>query len=347
MTTKIEWAEETWSPITGCTKISEGCKNCYAERMAKRLANIEGSGYDKDDPFKVTYHPERLDQPLKWKKPRRIFVCSMGDLFHEDVPFWKVDEVFAIMQKADHHIYMVLTKRPRRMHKYFTEWLEGENRFINLEGAYRDMKIDPPRVTCFPFHNVWLGVTVENQAAADERIPWLLKTPAEVRFVSVEPMLGPVNLEPYLQYPPMTENYKMTFGLNEFKGLDWVICGGESGPHARPMHPDWARGLRDQCQVAGVPFFFKQWGEWGIDPQEGIHWQYSLNNLENGIDYSEHYGKLEWWTCASSTEKKKRGNRTPVAYDQEGNATVLKRVGKKAAGRLLDWREWNEWPEVE
>jgi len=226
--THIEWADEVWSPVTGCTKISPGCKHCYAERMAKRLRGR--FGYPKDEPFQVTLHPERLIGPKKWKKPRMVFVCSMGDLFHEDVPFDFIHQVFNVMAdcRGIGHTFLVLTKRPKRMLRFF----KSEDRLYI-----------PPK-------NVWLGVTAENQEQADKRIPILLQIPAKVRFVSVEPMLGPIDL--------LTDKYHWLEFDGIYPGLDWVICGGESGPVARPMNPDQARELRDQCKAAGVPFFMKQ-----------------------------------------------------------------------------------------
>lgn len=229
MSTKIEWTDETWNPVTGCSKISAGCKNCYAERMAKRLAGRFGYP-DAPNSFDVTLHPDRLEEPLRWRNPRKVFVCSMSDLFHPDVPkefIWKVLEV---AWKSDNHIFQILTKRPKRMRHIYSD----------LCGNCLE---DTPL-------NIWLGVTAENQETADERIPILLETPAAVRFVSVEPILGPVDLWPYLQKDSPHFNHK----------LDWVIAGGETGPGARPPHPDWFRALRDQCAAADVPFFFKQWG---------------------------------------------------------------------------------------
>ena len=280
MSTKIEWAVnpdgskgETWNPVTGCTPISEGCQNCYAKRMSKRLAGR--CGYPAYDPFQVTLHPDRLDEPLKWKKPRRVFVCSMGDFFHQDVPFEFIAQVWQTMNNAQQHIFMVLTKHPERMAKFISR----------LGWDIHD--------------NVWLGVTAENQKRADERIPILLQIPAVVRFVSVEPMLEPVNL------------------ANCGK-IDWVICGGETGPGARPMHPDWVRNLRDQCQNAGVPFFFKHWGQW-----KAVHRQSDVVDLSSLKDNQ----------C--------------VMKAQNGDHYLFTRSSKKRTGRLLDGREWNEFPEVE
>jgi len=312
--TKIEWAEETWNPVTGCTPVSAGCDNCYARRMAIRLRGR--CGYSADDPFKVTLHPDRLEQPLRWWKPRRVFVCSMGDLFHGDVPEEFIDEIFAIMALCPQHTFIVLTKRPERIRGYMQppppfyttrlgpvmEHME-EHGYLSRDDAIAIappgsiLPEDPP----WPLPNVWLGVTAENQEAADERIPILLEIPAAVRFVSVEPMLGPVALDAFCA---PSDGYAQRIKVL-IDGIDWVICGGESGPSARPMHPDWARSLRDQCQSAGVPFFFKQWGEWYPD-RKGVY-----------------------------------DARCAIFGD-----TVTHKIGKKAAGRLLDGREWNEYPEA-
>lgn len=208
----IEWTESTWNPVTGCTKISAGCKHCYAERMAKRLHAMGQPNYRNG--FKTTCHPDVLGMPLKWKKPQMIFVNSMSDLFHKDVPAAFIDELFFTMNETPWHTYQVLTKRAGRL-------AQLASRF----------KWSP---------NVWMGVTVENAAHVD-RIDHLREVPAAVRFLSLEPLLGPLP------------------NLN-LDGINWVIVGGESGPGARPMDPEWVTDLRDQCLKADVPFFFKQWG---------------------------------------------------------------------------------------
>lgn len=231
MATKIEWCEETWNVVTGCTPVSEGCQNCYAKRMANRLRGR--FGYPEDEPFRVTLHPDKLEQPLKWKKPRKIFVCSMGDLFHEDVPFMFITNIMGVINACKHHTFIILTKRPDNIINYL-DWL---NKLAGKESLS----------TGWPFPNVWLGVTAENQEATDKRIPILLQIPAKVRFVSVEPMVGPVRLK--------TE--RDLINPNDIC-LDWVIAGAESGPGARPMQIEWARDLRDQCVNANVPFFLKQ-----------------------------------------------------------------------------------------
>lgn len=242
--TTIEWADEVWNPVTGCTKVSEGCRNCYAERIAGRF-------WGERKFTDVRMHEERLGDPARWKKPRRVFVNSMSDLFHKDVPVDFIANVFAVMEIENRHTYMVLTKRPDRMLEVLTS-----EEFWN---EYREC-IDVLTERSFtgyyyPQNNVWLGVSVENQKSADERIPLLLQTPAEVRFVSCEPLIGPVKLAEYLPVYDPTQHYARPDHQDK---LDWVIAGGESGPGARPCHPDWARGLRDVCTLAQVPFFFKQ-----------------------------------------------------------------------------------------
>lgn len=221
---KIEWTDASWNPVSGCTKVSAGCKNCYAERWFPRVYNR---------PFtKIKLHPERLDQPLRWKRPRKIFVNSMSDLFHEAVPFDFVEKVYWMMDRCPQHIFQVLTKRPERMLEFFKK-----TRVANL-----------PNGNAIPLANVWWGVSVENQKTADERIPLLLQTPAVVRFLSCEPLLGPI---PNVYLHP-----------DYYTGIDWVIVGGESGPLARQTDPEWVLEILEQCENANVPFFFKQWGEW-------------------------------------------------------------------------------------
>lgn len=208
----IEWTDATWNPVTGCTKISSGCAHCYAERMAKRLEGMGQPNYRNG--FRLTVHEHMLDVPLSWKQPRRIFVNSMSDLFHDDVPESFVRKVFAVMRTADWHQYQVLTKRADRLLKLDRrlKWAE----------------------------QIWMGVSVESSKYT-WRIDCLRETHAFVKFLSLEPLLGPLEQ------------------LN-LAGIDWVIVGGESGPGARPMDPSWAMSIRDQCRRAGVPFFFKQWG---------------------------------------------------------------------------------------
>lgn len=209
---KIEWTESTWNPVTGCNKVSPGCKNCYAERMAKRLKAMGQPNYANG--FEVTIHEHMLDRPLHWKTPQTIFVNSMSDLFHEDVPLSYITEVFNIMTKASWHNFQVLTKR--------------SNRLVELNESLS-----------WPT-NVWMGVSVENSNYT-YRVDHLRKCSAKTKFLSLEPLLGPL------------KDLKLD-------GIDWVIVGGESGPNARPMKQEWVIQIRDQCVSANVPFFFKQWG---------------------------------------------------------------------------------------
>jgi len=329
---KIEWTDRVWNPVTGCTKISPGCQNCYAERMAKRLAGR--CGYPADGPFKVTLHPERLEQPFRWREPSKIFVCSMGDLFHEDVPFDYIDRVFSVMYVSPEHTFMVLTKRPERMKEYFNtrprDSMKQERVLVIDEMGASNYSVS------LPLRNVWLGVTAENQEQADKRIPVLLQIPAAVRFVSVEPMLGPVDLTelpiPYeicnrgFNFNALTDQDDEHF-YNDHPKIDWVICGGESGPGARPMHPDWTRSLRDHCQAAGVPFFFKQWGEWETF-------------------YDRDNDDPDWCNVPEDGPGIKRIN-LAGGYGFHGDRVIyLRRVGKKKAGRLLDGIEHNGMPGV-
>lgn len=299
LATKIEWATGVWDPVTGCTKISEGCRNCYAERMAKRLR--ERCGYPADEPSRVTLHPERFEQPTHWKKPRVVFVSSMGDLFHEDVPDEFIDRVFSQMTAATRHVFLVLTKRPERMRNIMLRYKRNVS-------------------------NVWLGVSVEDQKTADERIPILLSTPAQHLFISVEPMLGPVDLQNYIGFL----GYEHCSGCVEgydgepdcpghpVDGAEWVICGGESGPGARPMNPVWVRNLRDQCRDAEVPFFFKQWGEWAALSQ--------TQRESYPRDPEEHLAL----------------SRNPFHGFEDG--VYVYRVGRRRAGALLDGEVIQEWP---
>lgn len=323
--TEINWADSVWNPVTGCSKVSEGCRNCYAERLWPRLRamNISFEGRNFND---VRCHPERLDQPLKWKKPQRIFVNSMSDLFHEDVPDEFLDLVFASMAKASQHTFLILTKRPERMHNYILKALCDED--CAYEGLYEALdELGIPDAN--PLDNIWLGVSVENQAAADERIPLLLQTPAAERFISAEPLLGSVNLTSLWKVCPECGSWEIYEPRGDTRycddcradvpapkvGIDWVIAGGESGPKARPMNPEWVRNLRDQCQAANVPFFFKQWGEYCAPSQmtDEVH---------------------RAWDCHHGTEN--------CWKDDDPRW----RVGKKKAGRILDGRTWDEFPEV-
>jgi len=388
VSTKIEWvknpdgtAGKTWNPITGCTKISPGCAHCYAERMACRQACMGNKSYQSvihwrsdvsglDYPGharkaagdchghwngKIAVVEDKFDEPLHWRKPAHIFVCSMADLFHEDVPFDVIDRVFAVMAAMREHTFQVLTKRPVRMRQYvgghgawqFDDRWRGRDRFIE-----------------WPAPNVWLGVTAEDQQRADQRIPDLLATPAAVRFVSMEPLLGPVNLRPWLYDPRECSCYEAEYGHQlgcMFHGmtgdavraemakpwpvLDWVIVGGETGPGARPMHPDWVRDVRDQCVAANVPFFFKGWGSWAPLPEP---FTYTPAVGSGNREYNLALGRYRKKHRATLLLDDRPEGWPPYMIRQGTGLTDgeggMARVGKKAAGRLLDGREWNQMP---
>jgi protein gp37 len=306
--THIEWTDATWNPITGCSVISAGCKHCYAMRLAGTRLRHHRSRVGLTRPpnpgplwtGQVRLNEDWLDQPLRWKKPRRIFVCAHGDLFHGAVPDEWIDRVFAVMALAPQHTFQVLTKRPARA----LVWMRNGR---SKDVALWHWKVGPDSPSTWPLGNVWLGVSVEDQTTADERIPLLLQTPAAVRFVSAEPLLGPVRL-PFARLSEWNRLARESGQEHAATTLDWVICGGESGPGARPAHPDWFRSLRDQCQAANVPFFFKQWGEWlpMLGHAEGV----------------------------------------PVRGDKytHPDGTIMGRAGKRAAGRRLDGRTWDEFP---
>ena len=322
--TGIEWTDRTWSPIMGCTKVSPGCDHCYAERLAKgRLKRLYPDGFDH-----ITLRPDHLHDPWGWKKPQKIFVCSMSDLFHPRVPFLYILRAFVVMAGAPQHTFQVLTKRPGRMAHFANVLLP----------QYSQGTIPWPS-------NVWAGTSVES-AKYLPRLDVLARVPAKVRFVSAEPLLGSVDLRPwltkvcpfcrkstgwcacdigemaddqgYLDEVPDDQfvegegvDYDAAFARFSHDNADlppvlsWVIVGGESGPGARPMHPQWARDIRDQCQEAGVPFFFKQSGEWAPE-----------------------------WLHISG----------PPLHRWDPDEPGVLRVGKKAAGALLDGREWKEMP---
>jgi len=242
--TAIEWTDATWNPTTGCTQVSPGCDHCYALTLSERFRGVPGHYFENG--FDVQLRPDKLDQPLRWKKPRRIFVNSMSDLFHDDIPTEYIAKVFAVMATARQHTYQLLTKRHGRMRSL----LNAD--YFRTEVSCAIAGMDGPSANLWPLPNVWLGVSVENQQWANIRIPALLDTPAAVRFLSCEPLLGPVSL---------FENTRIDTGTL----VDWVIVGGESGRGARPMQASWARQLRDECTRYEIAFHFKQWGAYGPD----------------------------------------------------------------------------------
>lgn len=336
--TKIEWAEATWNPIVGCSKTSEGCAHCYAERMAHRLGSnptmkgrYAGLTDDKGNwTGEVRLIEEALDKPFSWKKPRRIFVGSMTDLFHKNVPDEWIYFVLAVVALNPRHTFMVLTKRAERMQHFMAtnqrdlrERIEDAAMQLYGEEAWASAgnsmmgALAPGFNVGWPMRNLWLGVTAENQARLEERAPLLVTTPAAVRFVSYEPALGPVDLGPWLGVTQFADDAPWSFETGA--DLDWVICGGETGPGARPMHPNWSRNLRDQCAAAGVPYFFKQWGEWAPLEGSGAGTPTPIRCWQGGE-----------WQNGLTTER----------------TAHMVRVGKAKAGHLLDGREHLEFPEV-
>lgn len=284
--TNISWTETTWNPVIGCSKVSPGCAHCYAEELSKS-PKMRRFGYTglpwtpANAELNVQLKPERLEQPLHWREPRRVFVNSMSDLFHELVPFSFIDKVFAVMALTPWHIYQILTKRPERMREYMQSgrkvaiWVQAEQMMLmgrryfgpTLTGTLGSYTYQggPMDDKPWPLSNVWLGTSIENQRWADERIPHLLKVPATVRFLSCEPLLGPLDLT-IAKLPSEATCHPLkvqegNYPVSGFVGpIKWVIVGGESGPHFRPMNLNWARSIRDQCIEAGAAFFFKQSG---------------------------------------------------------------------------------------
>ena len=308
---KIEWTEATWNPVTGCTKVSPGCDHCYAETIVERF-------HGKGSFAVVNRSEEKLYLPLKWRRPRRVFVNSMSDLFHDDVPDGFINRVWLTMARTPQHTYQVLTKRHGRM------------RALLSRPSFADNLRDMVHGLTWPLPNVWLGVSVENQEWADIRIPALLETPAAVRWLSCEPLLGPLDVTPWATPRP--------------DGVDWVVVGGESGHGARPMHPDWPRSLRDQCSAAGVAFFFKQHGEW-----EPIGPLYPLGDDDDPDPYDDAHMEavhLEVIEKRTVVQLERDGYIAEGHQPGDPRTWLMGRVGKKRAGRELDGRTWDEYPAV-
>lgn len=362
----IEWTDATWNPTVGCTKVSPGCDHCYAEtlvdtrmhpasrarasRLAQRVAETNDGGdslavltasYLAEQPFPTSFDVVSLRSdkflmlPLTWQSPRRVFVNSLSDLFHKDVPDEFIARVFAIMALAGQHTFQLLTKRHARMRSLLSSpAFADEDDGLVAEWVGRlatSPCVDLGRIG-WPLPNVWGGVSVEDQDWT-RRVDALLRTPLAVRFLSVEPMLGPVRLcicdgaAFEVKEHPFIVNDRCP--LHGAVRVDWVICGGESGPGARPMHPDWVRSLRDQCTTAGVPFLFKQWGNWAPDASGGVR---------NGD------------VCMSPDGDTYTVDRDYICAHNESEGTWLRNVGKKAAGRMLvepdgsGSRTWDEYP---
>lgn len=410
--TKIEWTEATWNIITGCSHASPGCKRCYAQLLAGTRLRTHPSRAGLTMPSKngpvfngeVRFNEEWLTQPLRWKRPRMIFVCAHGDLFHESVPDAWIDRVFSVMALAPQHTFQVLTKRSARMQKIVSR-LTGlaqaaqlggtviADEFPHIAGAIAH----PSGARSWPLPNVWLGVSVEDQKRADERIPDLLATPAAVRWISAEPLLGPVDIGKWIPTcyecgatcgerlatipsvercescgeecdqataPGFSEacpkcggelepvcpecGHYMVYQHPDTANIDWIVVGGESGPGARPMHPDWARSLRDQCAAAGVPFFFKQWGEWAPicamseDQVEACYHPAPAEHPE-----ASRIEKLKSIVLHSDGQRFDGASRFEFgAFLQGSGAMTMFPISKKASGRLLDGMEYSAMPET-
>ena len=385
--THIEWTDATWNIVTGCSVVSPGCTNCYAMRLAGTRLRDHPSRQgltvaSKAGPVwngQVRFNAEWLAQPLRWAKPRRIFVAAHGDLFHEEVPFGWVMRILEVMYRTPQHTYQILTKRPDRMREFFRLWSDvNEAEDWDFKGAqgpeavraahssgrgqlFADMLEamgKPPPGCAYPFFdwaggmsryedvlpNVWLGVSVEDQARANEQIPLLLETPAAVRWISAEPLLGPVSIAEWLE-SWCASCRRPLIGGGHFVGracgtchditarLDWVVAGGESGAGARPMHPDWARQLRDQCAAAGVPFLFKQWGDHAPEAHD--------HGVSPDACYDP-WGEPRWPGLALGID----GVVAPSAEAAAAPHAFLRRCGKRAAGRLLDGVLHDAFPEA-
>lgn len=360
--TKIEWTDATWNPVTGCALASEGCRHCYAARLAATrmknhpsragLARMNAAGEAKFT-GEVRFNDEWLDQPLRWRKPRMVFAVAHGDLFYEKVPDEWIDRVFAVMSACPQHTFQVLTRRPERAREYLTTPLREYAIIRAIQELPASMPFPTPgRWPHLPLPNVWLGTSVEDQASAEARIPDLLETPAAIRWLSAEPLLAGLDLENI-----RLENGDVLNALTgeihdprtgcivrEIAALDWIVVGGESGANARPMQPDWPRQLRDQCARANVPFFFKQWGGW-LPGQNDAYPNWDGRSVAHHQDGS--WGPKESPSPVS---------RNYVMWEADGTAHFgertrwfevhrwATRVGKKRAGRLLDGVEHSAFP---
>ncbi len=381
--TSIEWTDATWNTLSGCTRISEGCLNCYIERTPPfRMAHRKFDSPEIGGSTGIILHEDRLDLPLHWRNPRRVFVNSLADLFHDDVPTEHIAKVFATMAQAERHTFQVLTKRPARMRSLLRSGEFAELVWHSIKDTWTPKSLGrelaenlidhfvakrahgaPMR----PLSNVWLGTSVESQRWADIRIPKLLETPAAVRFLSCEPLLGPIDLAGpiHADGPLRGSRTKLTYWLTgepqwgpDEAGptgvmmqslitgprIDWVIVGGESGPGAKPMHPDWARKLRDQCVQADVPFFFKQFGEWGLEWPLDKEGRIVAGPRGMGITVAND-GTVYQPGDLAYPDGPRYGEAIRAGHNR-ANLTSMYRLGKHAAGRELDGRTWDGQPRV-
>lgn len=344
MTTGISWCDETWNPVVGCEAVSAGCDFCYAKSLhdMRHEAYLDGKLQNIPqyaEPFEtVQLMPDRLTKPLSWKKPKRIFVNSMSDLFHRKVPVAFLDDVFTVAAIAMRHTFQILTKRPARARDYLNDPDLLERLYCN----WPKFSGSPAEVAAWPLPNVWMGTSVENQAMADKRVPLLLDTLAAVRWLSCEPMLGPIELDRWLKvckhwkgedsqptapwHPPYPKHWYEPQGLvgaGWTRPLHWIVGGGESGTknqQVRPVHPMWARSLRDQCVAAGVPFHWKQWGNYAP-------FGYCSANSLNAEGPDGEYGYILG------------------PADEHGFTYVYgSPANLKRNGRLLDGKLWDQFP---
>lgn len=374
----ISWTDDTWNPIRGCTRVSEGCRNCYAERVAARFSG-EGMPYEGVAKLvrlhdgrtvprwtgKLSLVEDAVARPIRWQRPRLVFVNSMSDLFHEAIPSVGLDRLFAVMALAPQHTFQILTKRHDRMRAYLGDPAVAQRVWTAADEFDRACSDGPSLklwalgrqgamwggAAPWPLRNIWLGVSVEDQAAADERVPLLLATPAAVRWVSAEPLLAYVRLDKLRagkigemdalrgsivqrtgQYTAALQWDEGDYAMPMHRRLDWVVAGGESGPGARITHPAWAKSLRDQCVSTGVPFHYKQWGEWAPCAAADWHGRGPAGKpaqLAIGPDGRTAGGFL--------TDE--------LALRREAEGWVpMARIGKTNAGRLLDGKLWNQYP---
>jgi protein gp37 len=388
VTSDIEWTESTLNPTLGCTKVSPGCDNCYAipqshmrasnpnEKIADAFAGLTHRDDDGalDWTGQINMIPERLDHVLAWRRPRRIFVNSMSDLFHDGITDEFIARTFALMAAAPQHTFQILTKRHGRMRSLLSS---GDFRRL-AKDKYQEMLMAgllkgrglPIVINAFPPKNVWLGVSVENQKYANLRIPALLDTPAAVRWISCEPLLGPVDLTKWTDTPPVCGCGQAPDGapgaagcspscmLPEPSGIDWLVAGGESGrgPNIRPMHPEWARSLRDQCAAASIPFLFKQWGEWGPAPwvirvcDPAVGWTGTDEELAAAKADAEARGATHVyasWAHEYGHDLYEPPHK-PWSLERvepiDPHQAPMRRWGKKRAGRELDGKTWDQYP---
>lgn len=389
--TTIEWADKTWSPLIGCDRVSDGCTGCYAittahirtshpnPKISTAFAGTTHRNNDRTDwTGQINQLEDRLTQPLAWKKPRKVFVNSQSDLFHKNVDHDFIAKVFAVMALTPQHTFQILTKRHARMRSVLNDTCDCGNGHVpgvhfRSAMAWAVSKANPNRIpglpddaeqqvynAPWPLQNVWMGVSVEDQHWADIRITALLDTPAAVRWISAEPLLGPINLHADLR----NDVYRCACGAWERDGhlhplcpdcgkgwrykpgdarLNWVVAGGESGPGARPAHLDWFRTLRDQCVAANVPYLFKQWGEWG--PEWPVDADGAIVRGKRGLGIAlANDGTVYQPGDLTYPDGPRYGEAVRAGHDK-ARLTAMYHLGKKVAGRELDGRTWDQYPD--